>query len=441
MYPVLVSEFQKIVRQPPYSTFHYRIGDTSMPINVNATAEEIFILCDGECSVDNIKKTLSKKYSENIAVVSEFVDEFLEHAIKNMHVRLLEKKLDKGRELIGTAGSYDYWTPEVVVFELTTACPLNCKHCYVDKSVPVTMDSKLLNDVIDEIIHLEISQTQLTGGEPLLHPNIKEVISKLHSAGIFTHIFTSGYVSEETTDFLLTCPSDKILFQVSLDGFEEYHDTFRNRSGAFEKTSRFIQKMASAGFKVHIGVSVLSQTEEYLEKLCNYCKTLGVAVMRIGPVSARGEAEKNNIQRTFEHTEWVSQIQRRLADKMNCENFRLLVEASMQPNEYRKNCGLGQTLLKIAPNGDVTPCNVSDMAMGNLANESIVSVLIKKSKLFEALTMPNLEICHECKYKLLCKDCVIEGLLYAKDVECCHWYEQNQMLFQKIWIEGDRNEV
>jgi len=432
MYPILVKEISRALRQPLYSNFIFTLNNIDYPITVNETGEQIFLLCNGKNDVNSIKRILSEMYSEEFNIVSELVDDFIKNAIQYGHIVPLEDKSTEYRS-VKLCGSKEYWTPDILVLELTTACPLDCRHCYVDKSSPAVMEKHLVNDIISQMLALNIYQVQLTGGEPFSHPNIKEIIRAFSDANIFMFIFTSGYISNEVTDFLLTFSPEKMHFQVSLDGLEEYHDSFRNKKGAFMRTADFIKKLTSAGHKVNVGTCISTQTEKELEELCDFCIDSGVSVIRIATIVEHGEAANNGIQRTDDQTAWVLNIQQKLAASKNSENFKvLLVESELKPNMYRKNCGTGQALLKVAPDGKVAPCNISDTVIGNIYKESISSILTKKSRLFEQLDMPDKALCQDCEYEPLCHHCIIEGLLYSQKANICYWKEHNQELLSLI---------
>ena len=96
-------------------------------------------------------------------VLSDFVDSFLDDSARYGHIYYI-KDPQELRPKLSKNGAYDFWTPEYVVLELTYACPLRCKHCYQAKMTPCTMDDRLIEETIHELIDMGVQHVQLTGG-------------------------------------------------------------------------------------------------------------------------------------------------------------------------------------------------------------------------------------------------------------------------------------
>lgn len=435
MYPVLSDEITRLKRQPLLSEFQVIFNGRVIPICVNETAENIMLLCNGINDQDEICKTLSLKYNEDIDVVSNYVTNFLKDAINYKHVELQKTKLEEPRSL-NIYGSREYWTPKVVVIELTNKCPLNCRHCYVDKSNPIIMPNIMAEDIINQVVKLQIEEVQITGGEPLLHPSFNNIISSLISSGVFVHLFTSGYIeNKQVIEKLLKLNKKSIIVQVSLDGLKEYHDNFRQKKGCFDSSIEFLKILNNNGFKTIVGTTIKDQPYGELAELCKICKDIGVAGIRIGAISSRGEAIKNSLLRTDEETGYVRDILKRLSVNENTDTFKvLLTEVDIVNNDspYAKNCGIGQNILKISPTGDVFPCIMSDLKIGNISKYSIETILKDTSRIFEKIENPSHSICAECEKEILCGECIIEGLYYKDITSTCKWNEKSQNLIQEI---------
>ena len=72
----------------------------------------------------------------------------------------------------------------ILEIETTNKCNLNCKHCYVDRSVPKFMPSDKVYELIDYAIKEQVSRLVFTGGEPLLDPNIFDYAKYARKHGI-----------------------------------------------------------------------------------------------------------------------------------------------------------------------------------------------------------------------------------------------------------------
>jgi len=83
------------------------------------------------------------------------------------------------------------------------ACNSNCSFCYMkakkqDISKPQFIDPNKLEHIVDEII-ADIKEVEITGGgEPLLHPNISDIINIFIKRGIYTKLYTNGFLLKDT---------------------------------------------------------------------------------------------------------------------------------------------------------------------------------------------------------------------------------------------------
>ncbi|MER5635505.1 pyrroloquinoline quinone biosynthesis protein PqqE [Kitasatospora sp. NPDC002227] len=86
-------------------------------------------------------------------------------------------------------------TPLGLVAELTHRCPLQCTYCanpleLTDKQSELTTDQWC--ELLDQARALGILQLHLTGGEPLLRPDLAELVAHAHRLGLYTNLITSG---------------------------------------------------------------------------------------------------------------------------------------------------------------------------------------------------------------------------------------------------------
>ena len=73
-------------------------------------------------------------------------------------------------------------------------CNLACKYCneYDDFSKPVS--TELMFQRVDKLAELGTSVITISGGEPLLHPDLDGIISRVRSHGIIRGLITNGYL-------------------------------------------------------------------------------------------------------------------------------------------------------------------------------------------------------------------------------------------------------
>lgn len=424
MYPTLNECFIAVKEQPLYSAFVVNSNGNNVLLRMNESAARILRLCDGTKTIEEIKKIPTLHYHEKEETVSNFVNTFLTTAKEQAYVKVNTEK-QAARE-ITVVGSDSYWTPDTLAIELTENCPLKCRHCYLNAGVGNTMALDCAQKILDEASEFYIENIQLTGGEPLIHPHFFTILDRACSLGARIHISTSGYIlNQDTINKLKTYASKKIVLQVSIDGLEEYHDSFRGVQGCFKKSMAFIKEMISAGIKVIVGLCIDTQTYEEIKALCEQLKLIGVSGIRIGAITNRGRAE-NVLATDVEKMRTIREIEKQLLRDEGNERFDVVfAEESLrdQESEYTHNCGIGQILLKISPIGDVSPCLLSEIVVGNAKTNSLLEIQKTYSRKFEQLRAPSAHLCLDCARKKICVGCITEGLTNQKSTSKCNWFD------------------
>jgi MoaA/NifB/PqqE/SkfB family radical SAM enzyme len=129
--------------------------------------------------------------------------------------RLLKSKLGGGQ------------VPFHVTFEITDSCNLSCEYCLLkhEESRRTMFDTARALKLVDEMAELGTVKINLTGGEPLLHPAIDELVTKIRGYGIDCFLNTNGRLIERHMKTI-----EKVsAMNVSLDGDEASHDAARGK--------------------------------------------------------------------------------------------------------------------------------------------------------------------------------------------------------------------
>ena len=130
-----------------------------------------------------------------------------------------EAELEEHRvEDIPVGDNFHLAGPLVAWFELTRACNLPCKHCYISAGRP-RKDELSTPDVLrvlDELAAQGVFVVVFLGGEPMMHPDFIPIVRHAHDLGLIVSIGSNGtYVTQEIIDQL---PKEECFVSVSLDG-------------------------------------------------------------------------------------------------------------------------------------------------------------------------------------------------------------------------------
>ncbi len=155
--------------------------------------------------------------------------------------------------------------------QVTNACNLRCKHCYIDGGPARELSVEQVRGVLEEFEEMQGLRVMITGGEPLLHSEFPAINELLSDVAVRATLFTNG--------LLLT---DRVLkdlnvheIQISIDGLEHAHDSIRGR-GAYKQATEALQRSLDAGFDTSIATMVHPGNRGDFETMEQMFKHMGI---------------------------------------------------------------------------------------------------------------------------------------------------------------------
>lgn len=122
----------------------------------------------------------------------------------------------------------------------------------------------------------------IPGGEPLLHPQIEEIVKGLVERRKFVYLCTNGILLEKSLNKFQ--PSPYLTFSVHLDGLREHHDKCVDRKGVFDTAVQAIRTAKARGFRVTTNTTVFEGTDpKEMQDFFDFVSSLGVDGMMISP--------------------------------------------------------------------------------------------------------------------------------------------------------------
>ena len=172
----------------------------------------------------------------------------------------------------------------VVVWNMTRACNLKCRHCYASaNNDPHKEELKTYEaeEMIDDLAKFGVPVLLFSGGEPLLRKDLSHLVSYATRYGIRAVISTNGtLITSEKAAKLKDAGVSYV--GVSLDGLREVNDNFRGIKGAFDKAIEGIKNCQREGIKVGVRFTINRLNfkeienifklvdELFIERLCFY---------------------------------------------------------------------------------------------------------------------------------------------------------------------------
>lgn len=173
--------------------------------------------------------------------------------------------------------------PLVLMLEPLHACNLACRGCGRIREYADTLDRKLdLQTCLQEARACEAPVVSVSGGEPLLHPEIDGIVRGLCRMGRHVYLCTNGIKLAEFVE--RNEPRKNLFLNVHLDGLEELHDRLADRPGVFRAATEGIRRAKAKGFRVTTNTTVYKTTSDReLESLFRHLTSLEVDGFFVSP--------------------------------------------------------------------------------------------------------------------------------------------------------------
>ena len=167
--------------------------------------------------------------------------------------------------------------PMLLLLEPTLRCNLNCPGCGRIREQVATENRMLTeNQCLAAVDETRAPVICVSGGEPLLHPEISSIVNQIIRKKRFLYLPTNGLLME---DFLREVkPSPYLNFVVHFDGLAETHDRMVGRAETFDIAVEAVKAARRANFQVYTNTTVYRNTNlEELERLFSFLTELDVS--------------------------------------------------------------------------------------------------------------------------------------------------------------------
>ncbi len=157
----------------------------------------------------------------------------------------------------------------VVVWNITRACNLSCRHCYAgEKSFPhpeeISTGEAL--KVIEDLAQLNVPVLLFSGGEPLMRDDLEKLIERARSLGIRVALSSNGTLLTEQLARRLE-GLDLSYIGISIDGNAELHNDFRRDDSAFERSIEGLRRCREIGQKVGLRFTMVEENRRALSDI------------------------------------------------------------------------------------------------------------------------------------------------------------------------------
>jgi len=320
-------------------------------------------------------------------------------------------------------------TLRLVAWETTRNCNLNCAHCRASATMEHysgELDTPASLRLLDQIAEVGRPIVILTGGEPLLRPDIFDLARYGTDKGLRMVMAPNGtLVTNENAKQMVEAGIQRI--SISLDGAtRERHDTFRGVDGAYEGAMRGIAAAKKAGIDFQVNTTISKLNYDQIPDILKLAENLGAVALHIFLLVPTGRG-KYIIDQEISADEYETTLNWFYDQR---DKTRLQLKATCAPHYYRilrqrakadgksvtfkthgldavtRGCLGGTGFCFISHTGIVQPCGFLDLNCGDVTKQSFADIW-KTSEIFIALrNFKNLKgKCGACEYKAVCGGC------------------------------------
>jgi heme d1 biosynthesis radical SAM protein NirJ len=183
----------------------------------------------------------------------------------------------------------------VVIWNLIRRCNLACKHCYAT-SADIDFEGELSTSevfaVMDDLRAFGVSVLILSGGEPLLRPDIFEISQHAKEMGFYVGLSSNGtLINNSNIDDIKRIGYDYV--GVSLDGLRDTHDRFRRKQGAFDESIHGIRLCHEAGIKIGLRFTLTQDNAVELPDLLQLMRDEDIDKFYLSHLNYAGRGNRN----------------------------------------------------------------------------------------------------------------------------------------------------
>lgn len=192
----------------------------------------------------------------------------------------------------------------VVIWNLIRRCNLTCKHCYsisADKDFPGELSTAEVFGVMDDLKRFRVPVLILSGGEPLLRPDIFDIATRAKAMGFYVGLSSNGtLIDANNIERIAAVGFDYV--GVSLDGITQTHDTFRRMDGAFDKSMHGIRLCKERGIKVGIRFTLTQDNAHDLPALLQLLEDEELDKFYLSHLNYAGRGNRNRKTDAYHRT-------------------------------------------------------------------------------------------------------------------------------------------
>ncbi len=295
-------------------------------------------------------------------------------------------------------------------FEIASACNERCVHCYIPNACKSSfMDPQLFDQIIEEGKNMNIIHVTLSGGEPLLHPDILHFLQKCRELDLAVNVLSNlTLLSDELLEEMRKNPF--LCVQASLYSMNpQTHDQITHLQGSFEKTLCSIERLCEVGIPVQISCPLFKQNKDSWKDVVNWGAEHQIPVVLEPAIFAAYDHSGCNVQYRLS----LDEIEKVWQEQIRMGMGHDLYEDAQKKEELTEDhsvCSICRYDFCVSANGKAFPCaGWQNHIIGDLRNQSVEFIWSKaeEAKELRMIKRASFPKCKDCKDRGYCTICMM----------------------------------
>ncbi len=293
-------------------------------------------------------------------------------------------------------------TPVATMLQLTQRCNFRCRHCYQTHPRRRELTTSQWMRVMEELAASGVLFLTFSGGEPLLRKDFVDLARRARELRFALKVKTNGWnISRPMADVMGALPVLEVhLSLYSTDA--RVHDSITGMSGSHRRVMSAGRMLVRRKVGVLMNVPLMNVNVDAIDDIIGMCDREGFG-WTMDPhlnVCEDGRCNPRDLRMTDE------QMLRVFGDSRIFDR-EAVAEAAARRTPDDRVCNAGRTSSVITPTGDVLPCPLLQIPMGNVLEKPFAEIWTTSEdrRELEKITWGSLRTCPDCEFMPWCVRC------------------------------------
>lgn len=300
-------------------------------------------------------------------------------------------------------------TPLSAMIEIADRCNEVCVHCYQIQGQKGEVSTSDWRRILDDLAGMGVLFLTISGGEATLRKDFLEIVAYARELKFAVKLYTNGItMTAELARALRELAVQEV--QISLYSTRpEAHDWVTGVPGSWEKTVDGVRHLVAAGVAVVIKSPLMSFNVDEIDSYTQLAARLGADYSVDPNLDPREDGDRTPESFAIADADFVRVMRDPRLGRIREEPAEAPLTNSV--------CGACSGSVHIEADGEIRPCSLLGVAVGNALHEGVRAAYENNSEAetIRSLTWANLHGCRDCDLRLYCGRCFSTARMQGGD--------------------------